>query len=539
MGIEEVVDVQISIQDVSVTRAGFGIGLIVGSSGKLVGKTQIFANITAVEAVFTSGDPELAMATAYFGQEIKPESLVIGQRDADVAQKDKILITALQDNTLYSVTISIDGAVGIQHDFTSDGDATRAEIVDGLIAAINLTSQAALLNLTDNGDDFDIESGVAGDPLNIATTVNMVVQAVTANVNMATELALIEADNFDWYALLTADHVDKNLKRAATFIQARKKIYLAATQNADVISPEQHVFTLDFDGDFVTSNLIDLTIDGIPVVQTPFDTNQTTTINNLATNILAHARVSAATVTGPRQVTITAEPSDVLLVVTAIAVTLGASQANGSVTTTIDPTTDLGAELKALALDRTALIFTKAADTEFPEAAWGGKVLPFDPGTVTWAFQTLALVTVDTLTDAEKAKAIANNVNTYTELGGQNLTQNGTMASGRFIDVRRGVDFLVARIGERVFGTIVSAPKIPYTDAGITIIDSDVRAVLDGNTVGETPLLASDPAPTTTVPLAAAVDTQDKADRILRNVNFTATLAGAIHKAIIRGTVSV
>jgi len=539
MSIEEVVDVQISIQDVAVTRAGFGIGLIVGSSGKLVGKTQVFANITAVSDVFTSGDPELTMATAYFGQDLKPEKVIIAQRDPDVAQEDKILITALQNDTLYSVTIAIDGGVAVQHDFTSDSDATRAEIVTGLIAAINGSSQATLLTLTDNGDDFDILSGTAGDALNITVTVNMTVQAITANRNVSTELALIQADDDTWFELLTTDHTDKNVKRAAAFIQARKKIYGTASQNADIISPEKHVFTLDFDADFVTSNLIDLTIDGIPVTQTPFDTDQSTTLNNLAINILAHARVSAATSTGPRQITITAEPFDVLLVVTSILVTAGASQAVGTVTTTIDPTTDLGAELKALSLDRTFLIFTKAADTEFPEAAWAGRVLPADPGTITWAFKTLALITVDVLTDAEKAKAKANNVNTYTEVGGVNITQNGTMASGRFIDVRRGVDFLDSRITERVFGTIVNAPKIPFTDSGISLIESDVRAVLDTNTVGETPLLAKDPAPTTSVPAATAVDPNDKKNRILRDVKFTATLAGAIHEAKITGTVSV
>ena len=51
--------------------------------------------------------------------------------------------------------------------------------------------------------------------------------------------------------------------------------------------------------------------------------------------------------------------------------------------------------------------------------------------------------------------------------------------------------------------------------------------------------LSNDPAPLVTVPKAADVPPTDKANRILRDVKFTATLAGAIHAVVIRGKVSV
>lgn len=535
--ISEIVDVQISIEDTAVTRAGFGIGLIMGSSNRLTGKTQEFSSAAAAAEVYVAGDPELTMINQYFGQELKPEKVICAQRDADQKQKNKVTIPVLQNNTLYSITIGIDGGVGVQHDYTSDADATRAEIVDGLIAAINASAQATLLALTDNGDDFDIESNVAGDPLTITVSVNLSLQTLTSNRNIQSELALIEQSNDEWYCLLSASHLDKDIKRASEFIQARRKIYIASSQNADIISPEQHVVTLDFDADFVTSNLIDLTIDGIPVTQTPFNTDQPTTLNDLATNIQAHPNVATATVTGARQITITSALFDVLMVFTAIAVTGGASQANGAVTTTVDPTTDLGAELKATARDRTALMYLGAADTEFPEAAWAGLLLPEDPGSITWFGKTLAGVTRDELTSAEKNKALGNNVNTYTEIGGVNISQNGFMVSGRFLDVRRSADWLQARIEENIFRLIVASKKIPYTDAGVGLIENEIRAVLNeaiGNDV-----LRADPEPTVTVPKVLNVSANDRANRLLPDVTFEAQLAGAIHKVIVRGTVSV
>ena len=67
--------------------------------------------------------------------------------------------------------------------------------------------------------------------------------------------------------------------------------------------------------------------------------------------------------------------------------------------------------------------------------------------------------------------------------------------------------------------------------------DKDVREILDlGITQG---ILAADPAPTITVLKVADVSQADKANRNLPDITFNATLAGAIHKVTVRGTVSV
>ena len=42
---------------------------------------------------------------------------------------------------------------------------------------------------------------------------------------------------------------------------------------------------------------------------------------------------------------------------------------------------------------------------------------------------------------------------------------------------------------------------------------------------------------TVNAPLASDVDSNDRASRLLPDITFSATLAGAIHKTVIRGTV--
>lgn len=186
---------------------------------------------------------------------------------------------------------------------------------------------------------------------------------------------------------------------------------------------------------------------------------------------------------------------------------------------------------------RTFVMYHQDADYDYPEAAWMGAVFPLVPGSETWKFKTLNRISYSNLTTTQSRTALAKKANTYEFVGGIGITQNGTVAQGEYIDTIRGVDWLTARIEEYVFGVLVRNPKVPYTDAGIAGIQAEVMRVLSLGITND--FLADTPAPICTVPRAADVPPADKAARILRNVRFQATLAGAIHAVEIRGTVSV
>lgn len=199
-------------------------------------------------------------------------------------------------------------------------------------------------------------------------------------------------------------------------------------------------------------------------------------------------------------------------------------------------TTDIAYLLNASAYERSAVLFSN--DTaKFPEAAWFGKQLPTDAGSTTWMFKTLSGIAFDDLSDTESQAARAKEANTYEKIGGVNMTQEGTMASGEYIDTIRGVDQLQATMTENIFSLLVNQPKVPFTDAGIASVESAVKAALTASQ--DSGFLALDPPYVVTVPLAAAVSALDKIDRFLPDVEFSATLAGAIHKTQVNGVVSL
>lgn len=208
-------------------------------------------------------------------------------------------------------------------------------------------------------------------------------------------------------------------------------------------------------------------------------------------------------------------------------------------------TTSIAALLHAADYDRSFVIYTGQSapaeptdpNSKYIEGAWAGKMLPTDPGSATWANKELAGIPADNLTGNQYENALAKKCNVYTLFGGRGMTRNGTVASGEYIDIIRGIDWFTERLRERLIDLLGQSPKVPYTDHGILLVENQVRAqIQDGIRVG----LIDDDQSTyyVTAPRALDVPVQDRLDRILRDVEFQWRAAGAIHTLIVKGRVT-
>jgi len=204
--------------------------------------------------------------------------------------------------------------------------------------------------------------------------------------------------------------------------------------------------------------------------------------------------------------------------------------------------TDSTSTLKALkdaGYNRTACLYSAVADSVYPEAAQVGGSAPRAPGSITWAFKSLAGVTVDSLSAGEISNVKNKNGNVYTNLtaSGSPAVRDGKVVSGEFIDIMRGVDWLEARLSERILSLQLNSAKIPYTDNGLALIEAEIAAQRqDGINAG---LLAGSEEDTIFIPKVRDISFNDKANRVLRGVTFEFILAGAVHLTIINGTVTL
>lgn len=197
-----------------------------------------------------------------------------------------------------------------------------------------------------------------------------------------------------------------------------------------------------------------------------------------------------------------------------------------------------GADHTALMANDAAFgLITKEPRSAFKEAAWFGGMLPRDPGSATWAFKQLAGVGADVLTSTERTaiEASTRKSNHYRAEAGIGVTYPGKTYGGEWIDVVTGLAWFQARLEERLFALLVNNPKVPYTDRGLALVNAELRAQLKEAEERE----VFDSGWTTSIVAVADQDSADRADRILRGIEFQARLAGAIHTLVVVGTVTV
>ena len=195
----------------------------------------------------------------------------------------------------------------------------------------------------------------------------------------------------------------------------------------------------------------------------------------------------------------------------------------------------LGAALKAAAYKRTGLMWTGSPQA-YSGAAWLGVMLPFAPGSATFMFKTMAGVPVDNLSPTQRSNLDANNVNHYDPIAGINITRYGYAAGGQYLDIQVGTDWLGATMKTAVYGSLVNAPKIPETDVGIATVTGQMESVL-AQGVRNNFLAAG--TTLVTPQTVANWNPTDKANRFLSGMQFSAKMAGAVHKVAIAGSLSL
>lgn len=211
----------------------------------------------------------------------------------------------------------------------------------------------------------------------------------------------------------------------------------------------------------------------------------------------------------------------------------GTSSQDPTVITT--GTTDVAAVLSAKSASRTYGVYLPTADTEYPEAAWMGAQLPYTPGSNDWDFKRLSGVTVSSLSDTARVNLRAKNMNMYTAVGGLNVMQDGNMFDGTPIDEIIGTDWLYARLQEQIYFRLVNTLKIPMTNAGLVMIENEIRSVLSQAEANG--LIAR--GWSVSVPDVSEIPVTLRAARTAGVFQFRARLAGSIRKVIVNGFLSV
>lgn len=445
MSLDDLVNITISRETASVSRAGFGYGLILGTHAKTLNRVDWYSKSTwsadMVAAGYATTDAIYLAVQRYFAQSPSPTLVAVGRIQGS---RITVSIDTVQSLTLYGIGIeSVTPGTVTSCEFTSDADATQTEIANGLFAAINASAEAPNVTASNVGDDVQIDLD-GDDPMVVTLTEGTTLMSVGAPAGTIedadTALAAIVLEDSDWYGICAVDRTQAQVQKVADWAESNTKLFVAASADADIVD-----------------------------------------------------------------------------------------------TTDAADSTTIAAYLKSNSYVRSAVLYNALAATTYPDAAWLGRCLPLDAGSITWAFKTLAGVTADALTATQRTNALAKNANVYETVAGVSITQFGTTGEGEFLDVTRGIDWLRSEMQADIYQMFVAQDKVPYTDKGIAAVEGKVRGALERGI--DRKFIASITSITT--PAAADVSAANKAARLLQDVEFVAALSGAIHTAEVQGTVTV
>lgn len=204
--------------------------------------------------------------------------------------------------------------------------------------------------------------------------------------------------------------------------------------------------------------------------------------------------------------------------------------------------TDDSTSITVSGLRRTILFYCDKTDSvPVPVAAFVGESCGREAGSFTYKNMTLTGVAAQALTDAQINAIHAKGGITFIAKAGDNVTSEGKVAGGEYIDIIDSEDYIIQQLAYKTQKLLNGAAKVPYDNNGIAMLESVAVDVLQGAYNNGMIDTNEDGTPAYTVAYALRADTtaDDRSNRKYLGGKFSFALACAIHQVEITGSINV
>lgn len=487
--VSSVVNVSIAIGAPFPARAGFGTLNIVTAETGVIGiaeRIRSYQNLDGVTADWSANSEVVAAATAYFSQQPKPTSLKVSTR-YPTAQSAQLRGGAVADN---AANLAL---------FTAINDGSFAVSIDG--AAQNITG----LNFT---ADTDLSE--------VADAIQTALQAVASGGFTA---ATCTHDGTRFFI----NSGTSGTSSTVSFLTAVDPA--AGTDISSLLQMRQGEGT-KVDG--IAAETITASLNAIQNVDTDWYGLLFTKEVRDGIQINGENAVEAAADWCESRVKVFGNTSNDLDVLDSVT------------------TNDIASVLKGKNLRRTMTTYSSFPN-QYPSASILGRAFTVNfnqpNSTITLKFKQMPGITVEQLTQSQKATLDSKKANSLIEVGTSGMFAESFMANGVFFDEVHGIDWLQNAIETNVFGYLLSrTTKVPYTNKGTAALEQQVISALDeavrnglvapGETVDGRFLATG--YETVVIPVED-INQSDKEARHYPGLSFTVLGAGAIHSVQING----
>ena len=549
--LSDLVNVQISSTTRTLTRVGFGVGLAAVGRVPPSWGSDVVRTYTSAQALLDDGfatvDPAYEMSSAYFGQSPSPTKIKIGKRASGFSQVLRLTPSAPDTGVVYSLNVG-GAAVSV-----TAASSTLSTLLTSLVNAIN----------AENGADPDAIIATGASSTSAQTISGTALDGVIGRgaITPGRALQLVLSNHADWDATtvtvtgvgLRGETITESFtvpNGGNTTVNGSKIFTKVTSVTVPIQSGSGGTFTLGTRARFTASatgtpsaSRVDVSATFANDLVKVYDVSSTLTLLDVTSDAGLETDLSAILAVDHDWygLMLDEQSSDMIVAAASwvqsrrklfVAQSADSACADGSVDT------DVLSLLKDAGYTHVAACFYPATGASNGWLAAGvlGSRLPVDPGSDTWAFKTLPGVAARDVSSTQHEAVLAKNGNTYETVGGVAIFYPGKVSAGEWADIVRGIDWLVARMRERLFAAQVGSRRIPYTQNGIDLVASLARAQLgEGQRVG---FLDAAVAPVVIAPKIGDISSETRATRVLPAVTFSAKVAGAIHAITITGTVT-
>lgn len=205
MPVSDIVDVQIVADIVTVSRAGFGVPMLLGYTTVFPERVKLYSDVADMVADgFGSGDPLVLMAEALVRQNPRVPNWKIGRVDIPATSTGYIIeVQPITIGVPVSVTVWGPGAtVGVLCTHTPVTGEDASDVATSISAQMN-----AIVDVSTGttGASIDAVGGNVGDLLYFTAPLGVTVLSDSGSIDYAGAIDAIRLIDDDWYAVAISD----------------------------------------------------------------------------------------------------------------------------------------------------------------------------------------------------------------------------------------------------------------------------------------------------------------------------------------------
>lgn len=231
MALSDIVNVTISSSSARVSRAGFGVPMILAAdttSWDVGERVRFYTSQDGIATDFASTTATYKMAARIFAQASPPSRIAVGKL-ANAPTQRWAVTPVVANDTVYQMEFN-----GNLIEYTSDGSATMAEIIAGLKADIDALSLGVTVS-----DQTTFMRIVANTPgafftANSLNTARLAIAQDHADPGVVADLDAIALQDSTWFAILNAFNSKAMAEAISDWAESAEKLFVAQTQDSAV-----------------------------------------------------------------------------------------------------------------------------------------------------------------------------------------------------------------------------------------------------------------------------------------------------------------